>query len=287
METEIISISLPPFPDFIEGNHRIFQAGQNHPDRENLGYFDLIFVKRGTLYLTEADKAYTIGLNQLFILLPDQHHFAHRPVDTDTEIDWLHFYTKAQWHQGTKRTYFVSELPIPELHYHQRSYTIHLPKLVTIKEPQLFAELYDAILNSTQEDSFEAIWQTEERFLRFLRYVEDQGVYRDRLTILGEEISLYLEKNLDQPLDNQSLAAHFHLHSNYLAKACKHVFGKTPMALLNDLRIETAKRYLLHTDEPIKSITALVGFSSEVYFSERFKKREGLSPRAYRQHYRN
>lgn len=41
MDNQIISISLPPFPDFIEGNHRTFLKGQYHPDRRNLGYFDI------------------------------------------------------------------------------------------------------------------------------------------------------------------------------------------------------------------------------------------------------
>lgn len=287
MEQEIISISLPPFPDFIEGNRRVFQKDQYHPDRNNLGYFDLIIVKSGTLYLTEADQKYTVKAGQMLILLPDQHHFAHKPVPEETVFYWLHFYTKAQWQQGAKRKYFISALPIPELHYHQRSYTLHLPKHATIKEPQLLEDLFEGILQSTQEDSFEAIWQTEELFLKFLRILEAQGGYRDRLTTIGESVLIYLEANLAADIDNQQLAAYFHLHPNYLAKATKHVFGKTPLELLQDLRLDTAKRYLLHTDETIKAITEIVGFHSEIYFSNRFKVREGLSPRAFRKQYRN
>ena len=38
MSGDIISVSVPPFPDFIEGNYRVFKKGQSHIERRNLGY---------------------------------------------------------------------------------------------------------------------------------------------------------------------------------------------------------------------------------------------------------
>ena len=34
----MISISIPPFPDFIEGNYKIMRKGQSHVERKNLGF---------------------------------------------------------------------------------------------------------------------------------------------------------------------------------------------------------------------------------------------------------
>lgn len=79
MSDDIISISVPPFPDFIEGNYRMMKKGQNHINRRNLGYFDLIAVKKGKLFLSEDDSQYVVKENELFILLPDRHHFSWRP----------------------------------------------------------------------------------------------------------------------------------------------------------------------------------------------------------------
>ena len=53
MSDDIISISVPPFPDFIEGNYRMMKKGQNHINRRNLGYFDLIAVNCLSYYLTD------------------------------------------------------------------------------------------------------------------------------------------------------------------------------------------------------------------------------------------
>lgn len=70
MAGNIISISVPPFPDFIEGNYRIMKKGQSHVERRNLGYFDLIVVKKGCLFLAEEEQQYEIRENEMFILLP-------------------------------------------------------------------------------------------------------------------------------------------------------------------------------------------------------------------------
>ena len=149
MSDDIISISVPPFPDFIEGNYRMMKKGQNHINRRNLGYFDLIAVKKGKLFLSEDDSQYVVKENELFILLPDRHHFSWRPCQEDTEFYWLHFYTTAQWRQSRRASRFISNLPIPELHYHQCSYTLHLPKHALIKEPAMLFGLFHNLLDST------------------------------------------------------------------------------------------------------------------------------------------
>ena len=188
MSGDIISISTPPFPDFIEGNFQKMRKGQSHVDRRNLGFFDLIVVKKGALYLEEDDRRYEIKENEMFILLPDKHHCSWQPCQEDTGFYWLHFYTTAQWKQSEKASRFVSKLPIPEQHYHQCSYTLHLPKHAVIKEPEVLFELFQNILDSTVRDNGTDIWKTEELFLRFLRFIENVGMHKDRLTLLAEQI---------------------------------------------------------------------------------------------------
>ncbi|MBO0451786.1 MULTISPECIES: helix-turn-helix transcriptional regulator [Enterococcus] len=288
MSGAIISISIPPFPDFIEGNYRVFQKGQNHPNRKALGYFDLIIVKKGRLFLVEDDQRFEVKENEMLILLPDKHHYSWQPVEEETGFYWLHFYTTAQWKQDFRPSRFISDLPIPELHYHQRSYTLHLQKQATIKEPEILFELIQTILDSTVAESGEQhdIWQTEELFLRFLKFIENQGIHRDRLTVLAEQVQLFLENNYEKPVTNQLLEDHFHLHSNYISTAMKKTFGKTPLEVLAEIRLERAKQYLLRSDLDIQQISTMVGFNSEIYFSNRFKKLEGLSPQHFRNKYK-
>ncbi len=285
MSGDIISISVPPFPDFIEGNYRIIKKGQSHIERTNLGYFDLIIVNKGCLFLEEEDDRYEIKENEMFILLPDKHHRSWKACEEDTGFYWLHFYTTAPWKQGMRAGTFESMLPIPDLHFHQRSYTLHLSKYVSIKEPELLFELCRNILDSTVQKNENNIWKTQELFLKFLRFVENLGIHMDRTTLLAEQILIYLEKNIAEPITNESLEENFHLHRNYLSRAMKMTFGKTPLELLLEMRINYAKQYLIRTDYNIQKIAELVGFSSEIYFSNCFKKYMGISPRNYRKKY--
>lgn len=287
MCSPIVSISIPPFPDFIEGNVRIFKIGQKHPNRRNLGYFDLIVVKRGTLFLEEDGVKYEIKANEMFILLPNKHHFSWKSTEETTCFYWVHFYTSAQWIQSNRPRRFVSELPIPELHYFQKSYTLYLRKHTSIKEPELVFELVQKILDSTEElvvDKYD-IWRTEELFLRLLRLIEEQSIHKDRLSLLAEQVHLYLENHFKEEVTNPMLTDHFHLHSNYIAKAMKLSFDKTPLQVLLDIRIERAKQLLLRSNFDMKEIAIETGFNSEVYFSERFKKQVDISPKHYRKKY--
>ena len=65
----------------------------------------------------------------------------------------------------------------------------------------------------------------------------------------------------------------------------KETFGKTPLEILVEIRLEYAKQYLLRTDYDIRKISRLVGFGSEIYFSNCFKKHLGISPKNYRKKY--
>lgn len=285
MSSEIISISVPPFPDFIEGDYRVMKKGQKHIERRNLGYFDLIVVNKGCLFLAEEDKCYEIGENRMFILLPDRHHYSWKACEEDTGFYWLHFYTTAQWKQSDSASIFISQLPIPELHFHQYSYTLHLPKYADIKEPEILFHIFQNILDSTVSENASDIWKTEELFLKFLRFIENIGIHKDRMTLLAEEIKMYLEKNLDKQITNEVLEDNFHLHRNYLARAMKSTFDKTPLEALTEIRLEYAKQYLIRTDYEVKKIAKLTGFGSDVYFSNCFKKYMNLSPRNYRKKY--
>ena len=92
------------------------------------------------------------------------------------------------------------------------------------------------------------------------------------MTVLAEQMQAYLEKNIDQNITNGSLEEAFHLHKNYLARAMKAIFDKTPLEILAELRISYAKEYLIRTDYSIQEIAKMMGFHSDIYFSNCFKK---------------
>ncbi len=63
----------------------------------------------------------------------------------------------------------------------------------------------------------------------------------------------------------------------------KTVYGLSPVADLIGIRLEQAKFLLLYSNKPISEIAFEVGFSTVFYFSNYFKKYEGVSPKTYRE----
>jgi len=66
----------------------------------------------------------------------------------------------------------------------------------------------------------------------------------------------------------------------------KQAFGRTPMQVLQTARLEAARRLLAHTGDDITSICFAVGFESLGSFSWLFRRRFGISPRAFRENRR-
>ena len=62
----------------------------------------------------------------------------------------------------------------------------------------------------------------------------------------------------------------------------KSVVGCTPIEYRNRIRLEHAKELLCDTSQTVGEIAASLGFGSNVYFSNVFKEKFGVSPSQYR-----
>ncbi|MFD1887905.1 AraC family transcriptional regulator [Paenibacillus wenxiniae] len=59
--------------------------------------------------------------------------------------------------------------------------------------------------------------------------------------------------------------------------------GLSPLEYVNAIRLEHARKLLSQTDDPLREIARGVGFRDEYYFSRRFTRFMGVSPKEYRQ----
>lgn len=93
--------------------------------------------------------------------------------------------------------------------------------------------------------------------------------------------AMELEENLREGLPRMlDLAAVSH---GYLARCMRAQFGMTPTEFLTDRRVRHAATLLRSTPIPIAEIAHRCGFSTQSYFSRRFRLVEGMSPRDFRE----
>lgn len=92
----------------------------------------------------------------------------------------------------------------------------------------------------------------------------------------------YIGKHFSENITLQALAKEVSLNPSYLSRVFKQVTGKSFKEYLNNVRIEEAKRLIRYTDYPLLDIAIAVGYDSQSYFSQIFKKETGLTPNQFR-----
>ncbi|MGA5543764.1 helix-turn-helix domain-containing protein [Mycobacterium sp. NPDC051198] len=92
----------------------------------------------------------------------------------------------------------------------------------------------------------------------------------------------FLEDSIDSAITLETVAGQANMPVAVFITAFRAAFHTTPYQYLLDLRFERAKHLLRYTSRTIAEISALVGFSRPSHFSSAFRRRVGVSPRAYR-----
>lgn len=92
----------------------------------------------------------------------------------------------------------------------------------------------------------------------------------------------YIDANYSSDINLDILAEDSHISKFYLVHSFTKLFDISPINYLTKIRIEQSKSLLESTNHSISQISNAVGFSSQAYFSNCFKKEEGMSPKEYR-----
>lgn len=92
----------------------------------------------------------------------------------------------------------------------------------------------------------------------------------------------HLLEHLSEPVPLPDLARTVGLSPSRFGQLFKVQTGQTPQQWVENERIARAKTLLARTSRAIGAIAAEVGFENPFYFSLRFKKQTGLSPRDFR-----
>jgi AraC-like DNA-binding protein len=279
----IVELKNPPLPYYLGSGCSVFQIGDHHPNRKNLGIYDLLIVVKGELHIGENGRQWTLTRGDTLLLLPDGEHYSVMPCAQETVFYWVHFEQSGQQANSTltktDRAFYASRP-------YSNPYTLRLPKQSQLSNPEVTFDLMQQLLALPINNSF---WE-EQRLLAELLTMLEQGGSSGTSSVaarLAERAAAYIQKNYKEKITNETLAAALHFHPNYIVRCMKTKYGRTPSDYLLEFRLERAKRLLVTTEWSIDRIAEEVGFRYAPYFSACFKRSVGLSPLRFRNQYLN
>lgn len=97
-----------------------------------------------------------------------------------------------------------------------------------------------------------------------------------------ELVRRYIDNHFKENLRLDDLAALVEINKYYLSHSFQREFGVSPISYLISRRIQESRYLLSSTDHTLSQIAHMLGFSSLSYFSQSFRRLEGISPMEYR-----
>lgn len=235
---------------YLSSSLRFFAEKEHHITRE-CGVDVLLLVYEGVLRFTEDGIPYEIHPGQYHIQKHNSFQAGERPSDAPKYL-YVHFL--GEWAEGSgvlakNGVFDYGALKADMEEMHQLSYCDAPYILKAGKLYRILSKLYKA----EETDS------------------------------IAGQIADFIEKNFQSGVDIPMLCREFSFSKNHIINLFKKEFGKTPIAYLNDVRLNHAQQLLTATSQPIEEIAYRCGYRNYSHFYRQFLERNQISPEKFRQ----
>ncbi|MFN2748020.1 helix-turn-helix domain-containing protein [Bacillus sp. z60-18] len=157
-------------------------------------------------------------------------------------------------------------LSVEEWISHEFDIPVRLVTGQPIKSLEEIPKSFQSLLKAVEEQNFRSIHR--------LNDLDDARRMKD--------IVSYVDMYYMKELSLEKLSSRFFLSREHISRKFKQETGMTLSKYIMKLRIDQAKRWLSETEESIYSISLMLGYQDEKYFSKLFKKVVGMTPFEYR-----
>ncbi|MBW7456410.1 helix-turn-helix transcriptional regulator, partial [Paenibacillus sepulcri] len=201
----------------------------------------------------------------------------------ETVFYWIHFNFAGEWTNGEEAAAPVHPPRQPWM----SAYTMQFPQSQMLPNFTLALRQLAKLMELSTENRSSAFLKEQQSFLELLRLLEEGGESRSASPAmkLAESTEAYIKQYYQADLKNETLAEALHFHPNYIVRCMKEIYDCTPMAYLQEYRLEQAKLLLIKTEWSIAQIAEEVGFRHTPYFSSCFKQYCGMPPLQFRRQF--
>lgn len=155
--------------------------------------------------------------------------------------------------------------------------------------------IYESFTNILEEFS------SSELYAKSMANAKASVLVIDILRIFSQEIELnhdkkvnkqidyiknYIDNNYAEDIKLETLSQMAFMNKFHLISEFKQSYRVTPIEYLILKRIEVTKNLLISTNHSMEEISSIVGFNSQSYFNQVFKKKVGITPSKFRKNHR-
>ena len=291
---EYIILDAPPYPYFVVAGNATYRKGDRHRKRSGIGYFDMILVEHGTLYMEVMGNSYEVARGGVLVIPPECAHSGYSACEETTRFHWLHFYTDSAYKKAdtpnVPRRTTSSTLVVNN---HDLSISFALPVFQMLdsqrtKDVLAVATMLESITVNKFDQIFSAIENpngTLQQQAYFLRLLSMLVVSSDtsQVNTIAFCVMQYITMHYGEKILLEDLAAIANCHPTHVIRCMKQKYGLTPVKAILNTRLQRACVLLRTTEMNVQSIADIVGFSTPAYFCKVFRNNYGVTPLHYRQ----
>jgi AraC-like DNA-binding protein len=230
----------------------------------------LFYCVDGAGWYQIGDKKSEVGPNQFFILPQNIEHAYGSADDNPWSIYWIHF--------GGESLPQMNTLHAVQKHF-KPFYIKGSSEIST-----MFSRMYKALELGYSTDNLIFANLCLPHFLSLFIYNSKQHTNvssTDKLDVVDSAI-LYMQEHINENISLQDLSSHYNYSASRFSSLFKQKTGYAPIDYFIQMKMQKASQQLDFSNSSVKDIALSMGFDDPYYFSKRFRKIIGLSPKQYR-----
>lgn len=262
----------------------------------------LMFVTEGSITLRFENKDIEIAENEMCIIppflknrlvVPDHTHGWYYGVHFDFFYDDSEAFNEDVYipeNMGYQRWDLI-EMPIEEKLTHRTIYnpgSVQFPEKIRIHNCTAMKELLEKLLIQFQQKSFGHEIIVKSTFYEIMYLIINEIKDATSMEEIEDSSAIlrYIQNFADdyeRQLDTAQLALEYGMSPKKFRNYFKSLTQKTPKEYLIGHKIERAKELLATGRYQVGEVAYMLGYDDVFYFSKLFKRKTGISPKAYKE----
>lgn len=235
-----------------------------------LPYYVMSYHKSGRAKLRVGKDTYSIEPGTVICLPPNVEHDHYKDTNDETVFLWWHF------------TYEIAgSMDVLKM--------FQIPVTFRLQDEEQFESVFNQFIQATSKNGYLPLSILRQaKALELLYILLDNALSTKRAGIEGLSSQTFLGilsrivQHPEQTVSLRGLAEELHMHPTYISNRFKEVFGKSPMQMQREMRIQRAKTLLQSGEMRVAEIAEALGFKENQNFTRLFKSYVGVSPSQYR-----